>query len=87
VDLGQIGAFAGGVMAIAAPGIAWVRGMIRKRDHKIELLETAIEAKDAANAELRLQVSELKVTAQIQERFFSQLPPSPSPRRRSGGTT
>lgn len=85
VDLGQIGAFMGGVAAVAVPVVAWFRGALKKRDHRIELLEGVVDSKDATITELRTQVSELKVTAQIQERFFSQLPASP--RRRSGGQT
>lgn len=48
---------------------------------EIKLLEQAADTKDETIAELRSQRDRLQITAEIQDRFFRQLPP---PRRNPG---
>jgi flagellar biosynthesis chaperone FliJ len=51
------------------------------RDHKLELAEKALEAKSETVDELRRQVDRYQITAEIQDRFFKQIPPAPSGER------
>lgn len=64
-----------GAGAIGAP-IWWA---FRRLFTKIDLLEKTLEAKNESIQLLREQVSEQRITAQLQDRFFSQLPPKQKP--------
>lgn len=44
---------------------------------KLELAEKALEAKSETVDELRRQVDRFLITAEIQDRFFKQIPPPP----------
>lgn len=43
---------------------------------KLEIAEHALEAKSETIAELRRQVDRFQITAEIQDKFFKQLPPA-----------
>lgn len=45
---------------------------------KLELAERALETKQETVDELRRQVDRYQITAEIQDRFFKQIPPPPS---------
>jgi predicted RNase H-like nuclease (RuvC/YqgF family) len=49
---------------------------IDQLEREIKLLEQTVDAKDDTIADLRSQRDRLIVTAEIQDRFFRQLPPS-----------
>jgi len=48
-------------------------------ERKIAQLDQALDLKTETVQDLRRQVSELHITAQLQEKFLSRLPPSPRP--------
>lgn len=54
---------------------------IDQLEREIKLLETAADTKDETIADLRSQRDRLVITAEIQDKFFRQLPP---PRRITG---
>lgn len=87
MDIGQIGGFVGGVGTAAALVTSWLRSLIAKRDHRIELLEAENRAQGATITELREQKNMLQITAEIQNRFLSQLPASAEAPHRTGGHT
>lgn len=47
---------------------------LAERQHKIDLLEKALDDKDATIAEVRSQRDRLQVTAELMDRVFSGLP-------------
>ncbi len=47
-------------------------------DAKLDLAERALETKQETVDELRRQVDRYQITAEIQDRFFKQIPPPPS---------
>jgi hypothetical protein len=78
----------GGMAAVTSVGgtIKWARGRIAKltADHdaktkelnrKIETLEQAADKQDEVIVDLRSQRDKLQITAELQDRFFGQLPP------------
>ncbi len=50
---------------------------IDSHQHKRELAEQALDAKQETVDDLRRQVDRLAITAEIQDRFFKQIPPPP----------
>ena len=46
-------------------------------DAKLDLAERALETKQETVDELRRQVDRYQITAEIQDRFFKQIPPPP----------
>ncbi|MGW3992346.1 hypothetical protein ACWEF6_02550 [Amycolatopsis sp. NPDC004772] len=54
---------------------------IDRLQREMKLLEQAADLKDEAIADLKAQLNRLEITAELQERFFGQLPP----RRRETG--
>lgn len=48
---------------------------------KLELAERALDTKQETVDELRRQVDRYQITAEIQDRFFKQIPPPPSGER------
>lgn len=74
--------------AKAAKVVTTLEQTIDKREQKIEkleqainLLEKAVDVKDDVIADIRSQRDRLQITAEIQDKFFNQLPPT---RRNSG---
>lgn len=65
----------GGILRLVFKQIDDVK---RERD----IAERALEAKSETVAELRRQVDRYQITAEIQDRFFKQLPPPTSPGNR-----
>lgn len=58
------------------------RGEDRKEyERRLNLLDQALDLKTETIQDLRRQVSELHITAQLQDKFLSRLPPSPHPAR------
>lgn len=71
----------GGILRMMVKQIDDVK---RERDNlrtvyeaKLEIAEHAVETKSETIAELRRQVDRLSITAEIQDRFFKQLPAPP----------
>lgn len=72
----------GGILRLMIKQIDEVK---RERDNlrasyeaKLEIAEHAVEAKSETVAELRRQVDRYQITAEIQDKFFKQLPPPSS---------
>lgn len=58
-----------------------LQARIDQLERENKLLEQAVDTKDETILDLRSQRDRLQITAEIQDRFFNQLPP---PRRTSG---
>lgn len=58
----------------------YIRNLHKQIDghqHKLELAEQLLDAKQETVDDLRRQVDRLQITAEIQDRFFKQIPPPP----------
>jgi hypothetical protein len=54
-------------------------GIIRYLLGRLSIADALVDTKQETIEEQRRQLSEYKITAQIQDRFFSQLPRAPDP--------
>lgn len=58
----------------------YIRNLHKQIDghqHKLELAERLLDTKQETVDDLRRQVDRLQITAEIQDRFFKQIPPPP----------
>lgn len=60
-------------------------GVIKYLLGRLSVAETLVDTKQETIEEQRRQLSEYRITAKLQERFFSQLPPAPYPPQGSRG--
>jgi uncharacterized membrane protein YdjX (TVP38/TMEM64 family) len=74
MDPGSIIALIGVVATLVT---AILGGIIRYLLNRLAVAEALVDAKQETIEEQRRQLSEYKITAQIQDRFFSQLPRAP----------
>lgn len=61
--------------------IRTLHSQLQARDHKLEIAEHALDAKQETVDDLRRQVARLEITADIQDRFFKTIPPPSSGER------
>jgi len=67
------------LLAVVGGVIKYLLGQVTEAKQKQELAEKTADVKQETIEELRRQVSEQRIVAQLQEKFFSSLPRTPAP--------